>query len=38
MTWSRPFEGMPAAALESQLLMASGLPEDSRITLRWIPL
>ncbi len=34
ITWSRPLDGVPAAALESQLLMAYGLPEDSRMTLR----
>jgi hypothetical protein len=34
MTWRRPLDGMPAAALESHRLMAFGLPEDSRMTLR----
>ncbi|CAM5634836.1 hypothetical protein SVIOM74S_01523 [Streptomyces violarus] len=34
MVWSRPLDGVPLAAFESQLLIAWGLPDDSRMTLR----
>ena len=34
MVWSRPLEGMPAAAFESHRLIAFGLPDDSRMMLR----
>ena len=31
ITWSRPIDGVPLAALESQPLTALGLPADSCI-------